>query len=256
MCLILFSYNQHPDNRLVMAANRDEFFARPTAPAAFWEEAPGVLSGRDLQGGGSWFGITRCGRLAAVTNFRDRGELQEGGTSRGLLVSDYLLGEEPPGDYLRRVARRGAEYKGFNLLAGDGEGLWYYSNRQGRVRRLPPGLYGLSNHLLDTPWPKVAGGKVALAAALDGTPDPEALFALLADTTRVADAELPDTGFGPEWERILSSRFIAGPDYGTRSSSVLLVGREGRVEFTERSYAKNHGSWREERFTFQIACND
>ncbi|HXH01972.1 MAG TPA: NRDE family protein [Candidatus Competibacteraceae bacterium] len=237
MCLILFAWRTHPEYPLVLAANRDEFYARPTAPMDFWGEAPHLLAGRDLREGGTWFGVTRDGRMAAVTNYRDPSQVRSGAPSRGRLVSDYLLGEHGAEDYLRHLQEQASAYNGFNLLLGEGGALHYYSNHGTEPRRLAPGVYGLSNHLLDTPWPKVRRGKEALAAWLDAAiPDPEALLALLADDTLAADAELPRTGVSLEWERRLSPIFIRSADYGTRSSTVLLRDRRGRVRVWERNY--------------------
>lgn len=237
MCLILFAHRYHPDYPLVLAANRDEYYARPSASASFWPEAPRLLAGRDLVGGGSWLGITRAGRWGAITNYRHPAEFSRHGRSRGLLVRDYLLGDTPPLAFVEELAAGADPYPGYNLLAGEGEELAWFSNRGGAPRRLPAGIYGLSNHLLDTPWPKVAGGKRALAALLAApSPDPEALFALLADSSPAADALLSDTGIGPERERQLSPRFIRTPGYGTRCSTVLLIDRERQVTFIERNF--------------------
>jgi uncharacterized protein with NRDE domain len=256
MCLILFAWQHHPDYRLVLAANRDEFYARPTAPADFWDEAPQVLAGRDLVGGGTWLGVTRGGRFAAVANVRDPSDRRAGTPSRGLLPLGFLRGSQPPAAFLAKVARKSGGYRGFNLLAGDRHTLAWYSNREGAVRGLPPGLYGLSNAALDTPWPKVRRGKAALAGLLSrgGPLDPEALFALLADRTRPPDGELPDTGVGLAWERTLAPAFIVGPDYGTRAATVLLVGRDGMVTFTERRFERDPGRWKEARHAFHLAA--
>ncbi|MFA5517391.1 MAG: NRDE family protein [Desulfuromonadales bacterium] len=237
MCLILFSWRQRADYPLVLAANRDEFYDRPTAPAAFWPETPQLLAGRDLVGGGAWLGMTRGGRLAAITNFRAPDEKRPGAPSRGRLVRDFLAGDLPVTDFLRQLDRRAGDYSGFNLLVGDGRQLGYYASRTRQGRILPPGLYGLSNHLLDTPWPKVTTGKAALAKVL-GAPeiDPQALFALLADPARARDDLLPDTGIGRDWERLLSSRFIAGATYGTRASTLLLIDAAKRATFLERTF--------------------
>ncbi|MDZ4164996.1 MAG: NRDE family protein [Smithellaceae bacterium] len=237
MCLLLFSYDSHPDYRLILAANRDEFYARPTARAAFWDDDPQVLAGRDLRGGGAWLGITRQGRFAALTNFRDPASLREDAPSRGWLVLDYLSGREAPRAYLEGVAARAGDYNGFNLIAGDRKRLWYYSNRGGR-EEISPGIHGLSNHLLDTPWPKVEKGKAALARLTEkaGALTPEDVFSFLADDSRPADSLLPDTGVGLAWERTLSPVFITSPSYGTRSSTVILIDREGQVTFAERTF--------------------
>lgn len=234
MCLILVAWRAHAGYPLVVAANRDEFFARPTASAAFWKQSPQVLAGRDLQAGGTWMGITRDGRFAALTNFRDPAQNRAGTPSRGALVAEFLTGSESPQDYLERMAARGDEYNGYNLLAGDGESLWWSSNMSGSPRKLEPGIYGVSNHLLDTPWPKVGAGKTALAQALDRLPDDQALLALLRDDGIHPDEHLPQTGISLDWERLLSSAFVKSPDYGTRSSTVLCVDNDGWTSFDEQ----------------------
>ena len=240
MCFIVLAYEQHPRYRLLLATNRDEFYARPTAPAAYWTDAPHVLAGRDLQGGGTWLGVTRAGRLAALTNYREPGVTLPDAPTRGALVADYLAGAQDPQTYLEDVRQRAERYHGFNLLVGDAEGLYYFGNRTSGIRALEPGLYGLSNHLLDTPWPKITKGKAALAAALDAdTIDPETLFRFLVDAQNAPDEELPDTGVGLTWERALSSIFIESPTYGTRVSTLVLVDYEGHTTFIERTYASN-----------------
>lgn len=241
MCLILLAWNRHPAYRLILAANRDEYHARPTAPAAWWQQPPGILAGRDLAGGGTWCGIDRRGRWAAVTNFRDFRDPAMGrqnAPSRGLLVRDFLASGAGVERGLTAIAVQARNYRPFNLLAGDRQDLAYFGSREGRIRLLPPGIYGLSNALLDTSWPKVAGGKAALAGLLrEGRVTSAALFALLADRTPAPEADLPDTGVGLERERLLSSRFICSEQYGTRSSTLLLAGKDGRVEFHERRFA-------------------
>lgn len=259
MCLILLAYESHPACRLVVAANRDEFYARPTRRAAFWEDAPDVLAGRDLTHGGTWLGVTRAGRVAAVTNFRDPSRQSADAPSRGHLVGDFLRGAETPRSYLERLAARASAYNGFNLLVGDARGLYYFSNREGEVRELTPGLYGLSNHLLDTPWPKVERGKTALSEVLeksDGPPAAEQLFGLLAGREPAPDDALPDTGVGLEAERMLSPLFIGGAGYGTRSSTVVLFERAGRVTFAERSFLAGTGGQQDTRFQFVIPPDD
>jgi uncharacterized protein with NRDE domain len=238
MCLILLAYDSHPEYRLIVAANRDEFYDRPTAPAAFWADAPSVLAGRDLKAGGTWLGIDRGGRFAAVTNYRQGQREPDAPRSRGRLVSDYLTTGIDPRAHLDRVAADAALYNGFNLLAGAPDQLFYFSNREGRVRELAPGVYGLSNHLLDTDWPKVTATKSALRALLEekATELIPALFVLLGDRRQAADHLLPATGVSPDWERLLSAAFIVSADYGTRSATVLLVRRDGRVVFVERTF--------------------
>lgn len=253
MCLILFAWKMHPNFPLVLAANRDEFYERPSAPADFWDDAPDLLAGRDLRDGGTWLGITRGGRVAALTNYRDPASLKIGAPSRGMLVSDYLRGRENPGAYLGRIAPEADRFNGFDLLVGDPDELFCFSNRGAR-ERLQPGIYGLSNHLLDTPWPKVMRGKGALKALLqrENGVSPEALFALLADRTPSPDDRLPDTGVGLEWERLLSPLFIESPDYGTRSSTILLIDRNRSVTFIERVFNGAADPWMTARFAFRI----
>ena len=238
MCLVLFAYEVHPSYRLILAANRDEFYERPTEAASFWRDAPGVLAGRDLLHGGTWLGVTRAGRFAAVTNFRDSSAKLDGARSRGALVTDFLKGGQSPAGYARAVAAGAQAYNGFNLLAGDARSLYYFSNRGGAPAKLAPGVYGLSNHLLDTPWPKVVRGKRALAEVVESGDAlaPEAVVQILSDRVRAADAELPDTGVGVLVERLLSPLFIVSPGYGTRCSTVVLVGRDGRLTFVERTF--------------------
>lgn len=237
MCLILFAYRQHPHFELVLLGNRDEFLARPTAPMDFWPDAPEVLGGRDLVGGGSWLAVTRFGRLAAVTNFRDAVPPGGGAVSRGVLVNDFVRGTVPAAEYARRALEQGSRHGGFNLLVLDRAGLHYASNRGGGTRAVEPGLHGLSNHLLDTRWPKVERGLAGLEAALAGDDlDEDALLAVLDDRTSAPDADLPRTGVGLERERALSPIRIVTPDYGTRSSTLLTLTRDGRLRATERNH--------------------
>ena len=239
MCLIAVGWRLREDYPLILAANRDEFFARPAAPAAFWQDHAEILAGRDLLQGGTWLGLTRSGRLAAVTNYRDGRRARAGRLSRGWLVRDYLLSEQQPSSFLAQVRETADQYDGFNLIAGTPSALFHYSNRGTEVTTLAPGAHALSNHLLNTPWPKVQRARQALAALADSPAAalPEALFALLADRTSASDDALPDTGVGLEWERVLSTAFIQATDYGTRCSTVLLVDRTGRARFEERSFA-------------------
>jgi len=238
MCLVLLALDAHPVYRLIVAANRDEFYDRPTAPAAFWADAPEVLAGRDLQAGGSWLGVDRRGRFAAVTNYRQGRRERPASRSRGHLVSEFLTTGTGAREHTKRVQRDASLYNGFNLMAGDARELFYYSNREGRARTLAPGVYGLSNHLLDTAWPKVTTTKSAFGGLLSSGASEltDGLFALLSDRNQPPDDLLPRTGVGTEWERLLSSAFIASSDYGTRSSTVVLVGRDGVVVFAERSF--------------------
>ena len=258
MCLVLLALDTHPDYALVLAANRDEFYDRPTAPAAFWADAPAVLAGRDLRAGGTWLGIDRLGRLAAVTNYRQGRRETEAPRSRGQLVSDYLTSRIDARAHIARVERDAELYNGFNLICGDAGGLAYFSNREGRARPLGPGVYGLSNHLLDSPWPKVTAGKDGLTGLLStsGGELIASLFALLADRRQVADELLPQTGVSPEWERLLSAAFIASPEYGTRSSTVVLAGRDSRALFVERTFGPGGTPGDDVRFELDLAGAD
>lgn len=236
MCLILIAIHQHPRFPLVVAANRDEYFNRPAAPASFWPEAPQLLAGRDLLAGGTWLGLTRSGRFAAVTNVREPGRNRPDALSRGALTCEFLLGDRPAQAYLQDLQTRGNQYNGFNLVCGDIKQLYHYSNRGGDPVLLPTGLHGVSNHLLDTPWPKVTGGKAALAAMLaDDDFTLDAVLPVLNQRDPAPDEQLPDTGVGLLMERALSSRFIQAPlvGYGTRVSTALRVDTDGNVEWRE-----------------------
>lgn len=256
MCLILLAWEKHPRWRLVAAANRDEFHARPTAPAQWWPGAPDLLAGRDLQEGGTWLGVTRSGRFAAVTNVREPQRYMTGAPSRGFLPGNFLVSRAPSLAYLAGLMPVAQGYNGFNLLVMDGATLAYLSNRFPAMRTLPPGIYGVSNHLLDTPWPKVTHGKDDLRAALaldDDDAFEAALFASLARRDPAPDAELPATGVGEERERALSSAFIATPEYGTRSSTVVLMGRDGEVRLIERTIALPAADgYAEARYTYRV----
>jgi uncharacterized protein with NRDE domain len=238
MCLILFSYEKHPQYRLILAANRDEFYERPTAPLAAWDSAPEIFAGRDLRGQGTWLGITRSSRFAAITNYRDPASVINDAPSRSLLISNFLKGDEPAESYLAGLEKLAAKYNGYNILAGDPSGLWYYSNRENGVHKLPPGHYGLSNHLLDTQWPKVTAGKSGLKKLLASGKEihTDRVFDLLADRTIAPDHHLPRTGVDLAWERTLSARFITSENYGTRSSSIILIKKTGEVTFLERTF--------------------
>ena len=238
MCLILFAWRAHPDYPLIFAGNRDEAYDRPSAAADFWKDDADIFGGRDLEKGGTWLGLDRSGRFAAVTNFRDGPARKPAPLSRGELTAGFLRGRDEPGTYLGRVAPAGAQYGGFSLLAGNLERLYCLSNRGGAVAEISSGVHGLSNHLLDTPWPKVTLGRTRLAALLAAEEKKlvDGLFAALADRAPAPDGELPDSGVGLQRERELSPAFIAGDRYGTRASTVLLVNGAGEVIFTERAF--------------------
>ncbi len=235
MCLIALAWQARADLPLAVAANRDEWRDRPAEPAHWWPDHPDLLAGRDLQAGGTWMGITRGGRFAAVTNFRDPSERRTTARSRGMLVTEFLLGAGSPAEFLHELAPRAGEYNGFNLIAGDGRSLWYYGSRENMAREIEPGVHGLSNHLLDEPWPKVVLARKRTQAALANADPVPALFDLLGDEAGVPDNDLPRTGVGIEWERRLASALITGADYGTRASTVLTVEASGNVRFEERT---------------------
>lgn len=234
MCLIVFAWRPGHALPLIVAANRDEFYARPALPLAGWEDAPGVYAGRDLEAGGTWLGVGPQGRFAALTNIRDPGQAQ-GSRSRGELVAAYLQGELGVEAYLGQAASRVGQYSGFNLLVGDGRQLGYLNAREGTPRLLTTGVYGLSNAGLDTPWPKLVKARSGLAGLLD-TPAPQRLLALLADGEPAADGDLPETGVGVATEKLLSSVFIASQNYGTRASTVLIADDQGKRRLVERSF--------------------
>jgi len=246
MCLILLAIDRHPRYALVLAANRDEFYRRPSLPAGPWTDAPAVFGGRDLEKGGSWLAVTPGGRFAAVTNFREAPPAHRPELSRGLLVGDFVRSSEEPAACLGRVAVEGHRYGGFSLLAGEGSEVGYISNR-GPQGMLGPGLYGIANALLDTPWPKVVHGKQALAGLLaNPVLDLEALFALLADRSLPGDLPRP-AGFPGSETEPLAPIFIRTPTFGTRCSTLLLISRAGRVTLIERSFAADGAGWSEVR---------
>ncbi len=242
MCLILFAYRAHPDYPLILAANRDEFYARPSRHAHYWEDSPQILAGRDLLQGGTWLGLTQGGRFAAVTNVRNgiattNPQLR----SRGQLTRDYLSSDIEPAEFITRLCQEQQHYPGFNLLLGDGDSLYYHSNADGHLQcqpqPLPPGIYGLSNGRLNSPWPKLQRGKEALAQTLlHARPPTAALFALLRDRWQADDQSLPDTGVSLEWERKLAPCFIHTEDYGTRTSTLVMQHRQGGLELHEQNF--------------------
>lgn len=237
MCLIAFAWRTHPVYDLVFAANRDEFHQRPTEPAHAWPDASGVFAGRDRKAGGAWCGIGRDGRFAAVTNVREPDPPVAGQASRGALVADYLAGDDDARGYCESVYAQRHEYGGFNLLVGDGEDLFYLSNRDDRgILGVPPGIHALSNGVWGDVWPKTRRAEAGLRSAIaEPDVDPEALLELLADDTP-ADGDLPDTGVGETLERFLSPIFVRGGTYGTRASTVILRGVDGDLRLLEQRF--------------------
>jgi len=239
MCLVLIAYRSHPRYPLVLAANRDEFRARPAQPLHWWNDGVHMLAGRDLQGGGSWLGVDALGRMALVTNYRDPSLPRPQGTSRGSLIGEFLGARQSAAEFVRAAASRAGQFSGFNLLAMDQEGLGYVtSHPEPEARMLLPGIYGLSNRRLDTPWPKILRARRQFERELmTDHPRPEALMRILSDRTIADDGVLPDTGIDIEWERLLSSAFIVSDGYGTRCSTIILMRNDNRVTVEERSYA-------------------
>ena len=253
MCLIAFNTNQHKKYKLIMIANRDEFYPRPTATAEFWDDYPYILGGRDLESLGTWMGISQSGRIAALTNHRDPTLERKRRTSRGDIVADYLIGSETTENYLNELSDSAADYNGYNLITGTADQLFYYSNQIDQYYELEPGTYGLSNHLLNTAWPKVTSIKAKLDDYLDTHQkiDTNDLFSILIDKTKASDELLPTTGVSKELEKQLSPIFIKTDNYGTRASTVLLIDYNHNVNFIERTF--NDGELKQENaFTFKI----
>jgi uncharacterized protein with NRDE domain len=241
MCLLIFAFQADPRYPLVLAANRDEFYARATAPADFWPEYPHLLAGRDLEQGGTWMGITRDGRFAAITNYRDPARTAPAPRSRGELPLDFLLGGQTPERYLQGLQPRAGEYAGFNLLVGNAEQLWYLTNSLPPETRTPqrllPGLYGLSNARLNTPWPKVELGKQRLAALLhDAIPEHDSLAAVVMDRQLAHLHRLRQQGLDGEMDQLLSAQFITAGSYGTRSCTTLWLDGDGLLQWRETSF--------------------
>lgn len=252
MCLILFAYNVHPTYKLIVAANRDEFYGRETAPAHFWKDRPEILAGRDLEKMGTWMGVTKNGRFAAVTNYRDPKEITNGKLSRGELVSNYLKSSETPENYMKNMESSAGLYPGFNLLAGGPNDLYYFSNITKKSTKIERGIHGVSNHLLNTEWPKVKQGKKNLAHIMNQKDETmiESLFSILQNNDVAPDESLPKTGVTLELERLLSSMFIKSEGYGTRSSTVLLM-TDNEVIFNERVYSE--AVYNDQQFVINIA---
>lgn len=248
MCLILVAWREHVKFPLFVAANRDEFYARPALPANWWSDDPQILAGRDRTAGGTWLGITRSGRFAALTNFRDPGQHRADAPSRGGLVTSLLQSDESVAEGLERLRREGGAYNGFSIIFSDGERLGIYESARGRGRELGPGLYGLSNHLLDTPWPKVKNSTLQLRRVID---DESAALALLRDERPAPDEQLPSTGVDLEWERRLSSVFVRAPQYGTRCSTIVRENAFGLVFFDEWTWDPEGAETGRVRMTFQ-----
>ena len=252
MCLIALAYRCHPGFPLLVAANRDEYYRRPTAPADFWEDHPDLLAGRDLQAGGTWMGVDRRGRFAAITNHRNPPTTPESPRSRGMLTLDFLVGETSAEPYLHSLAAEGGNYAGFNLMLSDDSGLYYYSNIEGQVRRLEPGVYGLSNGLLDSAWPKQCQAADKLRDLIPGPIDHAGLQATVSNRAPAPIEDLPDTGLSSEMELALSSQFIVTGEYGTRATTSLSLDGEGQAHFLERSFTSGGSPDGEQAVSFSV----
>lgn len=234
MCLIVFAWRPAHALPLIVAANRDEFYDRPSLPIGHWQDAPQVVAGLDLQAGGTWMGLTEQGRFAALTNIRDP-SIATGSRSRGELPARFLCGELSPEAYLTELTGHLEHYSGFNLLVGDRHELWYLNSLEAEPRPLSAGVYGMSNAAMDTPWPKLRRARSAFQDCLEAT-DADTLLHLLSDSQPAEDADLPSTGVSRELEKLLSSVFIRSPDYGTRVSTVVIRRADGSAQIVERSF--------------------
>ncbi|MFJ8066623.1 NRDE family protein [Psychrobacillus sp. NPDC096426] len=254
MCLINFQFHDHPNYKLIVVANRDEFYDRKTEPAHFWEDAPNLLAGRDLVGLGTWLGITKEGKFAALTNYRNPLEVGDGKTSRGEIVLNFLVGNLSSEEYLHSLDRNKEKYNGFNLILGNPGKLYYYNNVEGEITEIDPGTHGLSNKFLNTAWPKVVKGRDSLKAYSLKKKEVQLdeLFAIMTDAEMALDEDLPNTGVGIELERSLSALFIKIPNYGTRCSTIILVDHTNQVTFAERTYVNGQFA-SDKRFSFQLA---
>ncbi len=240
MCLLAIAWKVHPRYPLIFAGNRDEFHERPARAAHWWADAPQVFGGRDLEAGGAWLGVRRDGRFAVVTNFREPDRRPEDLRSRGELPLRFLAEPISASEYRDLLQRERDQYAGFNLLFGDPlrDAMYYFSNRAKQAVSLAPGVHALSNHLLDTPWPKVRRLRERFDLEVArGAPSAERLLEMLADTTPAAEHELPNSGVSRDWERLLSPARIVSSVYGTRASTVVMIDASGQILFHERSFA-------------------
>ncbi len=243
MCLIAFAYKVHKKYRLILSANRDEFFKRPTAPINIWEDEPEIIGGRDLQQGGTWMGFSRKGRFAALTNVRDPASMKPDARSRGDLIPSFLLSDEEPLSYLKTIRNSISDYNGFNLLAGDLENLFFFSTTDQKIIKVEEGIHAVSNYTLNTPWLKVEIVKKGLRKILESEADSvdieSNLYSMMQNDVTPPDEALPDTGVGIELERKLSPVFVSMKGYGTRSTSVVLWDIEGKMTFSEITWSEN-----------------
>jgi len=253
MCLIVFAYKSHPKYKFIFAANRDEFYDRPTEQADYWKDNPELLAGKDLQAGGTWMGITKKGRFAAVTNYRDLKNIKEDAPSRGMLTLDFVNDNISAEKYYENIKPSLQDYNGFNLILGSVDELFYFSTHINGIKKLEPGIYGLSNATLNTDWPKVKKSKDVLSVLLKNDEiHPWELLSILNDTRQAKEENLPDTGVGMEWEKILSSIFIQSPKYGTRCSTALVVDIDNNFRLAEKTFFGSQGAFSNKDFNFTI----
>jgi uncharacterized protein with NRDE domain len=253
MCLLLVAKNSHPKFKFILAANRDEFYNRESLPAYFWKEYPSLLAGKDLKEGGTWLGITKSGKLAAITNYRDIRNLKNNAPSRGMLTLNFLINEISPQHYYEKLESNGSNYNGYNLIFGNLNQLFYFSNVSKEFKELQNGIYGLSNSLLDVPWAKVEQSKERLSVLLSKPSfEMNDLFDILFDETTADDDTLPDTGLSIDLERILSAIFIKTQGYGTRSSTIILVNKKSEVAFIEKTYHPESDNFTTKDFNFTL----
>lgn len=237
MCLIVFAYKYHPKYPFILAGNRDEFYARPTQKLHEWSSDPKIYAGKDSKEGGTWLGINENGKMAAITNFRDLTKIEENAPSRGNIATDILLSNEPIAKQLSDLKHEYQKYNGFNLIAGDLHNLYYLTNEKDQIYKIQPGLYGISNAFLNTPWPKTNDALQLFTSALNGDiPNEAGIFELLGNTATYPDHMLPKTGLSPEMEKAVSSIFIKTEDYGTRSSALIMIDQKANVKFIEKTY--------------------
>ncbi len=254
MCLIAFSYKTHPRYKLIVAANRDEFYQRPTRKAQFWVEEglPNILAGKDLKANGTWMGVSKTGKWGALTNYRDPSNIKENAPTRGDLVLDFFKSGVSEQEYLQEIRKTAEEYNGFNLLIGNKDSLFHFSNQNNLITEVKPGIHGVSNALLDTNWPKLDHAKIALKDVTSNEDfSKEELFNILKNSETAPDDKLPSTGIPYEWEKAVSSIFIKTDNYGTLCSTLLLVDYDGNAEFTERRYDSSTGEIIDEN-TFKL----
>ncbi|MEQ8584002.1 MAG: NRDE family protein [Marinoscillum sp.] len=255
MCLIVFAWDVHPKYRLIVAANRDEFYTRPTAPADFWDDEPDILGGRDLQAGGSWMTVSKHGNFAAVTNYRDLANIRENVRSRGEIPIHFMDQNQKPLSYVKGLHEYSTEYNGFNVLTANPQMMTHYSNYERKANVITPGIHGLSNALLDTPWPKVELAKAKFQELISNSFNHGELIEMMSDTSTAEDSILPDTGVSREMEKALSAMCIRMENYGTCCSTVITLDRDGLIEFSEKSYPVGGRTEKVVNYQFKIQEN-